>query len=185
MTKGLIDADAILNRAKPLVRQKAHEIQPFGHLVKLPIALAENVCKESVENLNQLLANTITLRDLDKKNHWQAAGPTFDSCICCSTSTMPVVWRSARNAAIQSEQALFGLHSVRRSELLSRQDRNFEAALVSRPCTTRHQSDCAAAPAVIAFTRLEQLRAQKNEFEQNVRDICGQGSRKRNFRNRR
>ena len=77
MSKGLIDAEAILNRAKPLVHQQAHEIQPFGHLVKLPIALAENVCKEGVDNLNQLLADTITLRDLYKKHHWQVAGPTF------------------------------------------------------------------------------------------------------------
>jgi starvation-inducible DNA-binding protein len=30
-----------------------------------------------VENLNQLLADTSTLRDLYKKHHWQAAGPTF------------------------------------------------------------------------------------------------------------
>jgi len=77
MAKRVIDADAILNQAKPLTHQQAHEIQPFGHLVKLPIALAENVCKESVENLNQLLADTITLRDLYKKHHWQVAGPTF------------------------------------------------------------------------------------------------------------
>jgi starvation-inducible DNA-binding protein len=73
----VIDADTILNQAKPLVHQQAHEIQPYGHLVRLPIALAENVCKESVENLNQLLADTITLRDLYKKHHWQVAGPTF------------------------------------------------------------------------------------------------------------
>src|SRR5437660_4970396 len=77
MMKRTLDADAILNRAKPLVHQQANEIQPYGHLVKLPIALAENVCKESVENLNQLLADTITLRDLYKKHHWQIAGPTF------------------------------------------------------------------------------------------------------------
>ena len=77
MTKKTIDADAILKRAKPLVHQQALEIQPFGHLVKLPIALPEDVCKESVENLNQLLADTITLRDLYKKHHWQVAGPTF------------------------------------------------------------------------------------------------------------
>jgi starvation-inducible DNA-binding protein len=77
MTKRTIDADAILNRAKPLVHQQAHEIQPYGHLVKLPIALSEEACKESVENLNQLLADTITLRDLYKKHHWQVAGPTF------------------------------------------------------------------------------------------------------------
>ena len=30
-----------------------------------------------VENLNQLLADTITLRDLYQKHHWQASGPTF------------------------------------------------------------------------------------------------------------
>jgi starvation-inducible DNA-binding protein len=77
MAKRVIDADAILNQARPLTHQQAHEIQPFGHLVKLPIALAENVCKESVESLNQLLADTITLRDLYKKHHWQVAGPTF------------------------------------------------------------------------------------------------------------
>src|SRR5262245_23651103 len=77
MAKKPIDADAILNQAKPLTHQQAHEIQPFGHLVKLPIALAENVCKLSVENLNQVLADTMTLRDLYKKHHWQVAGPTF------------------------------------------------------------------------------------------------------------
>src|SRR3954447_5459200 len=77
MTKRAIDVDAILNRAKPLVHQQAHEIQPYGHLVKLPIALSEEACKESVKNLNQLLADTITLRDLYKKHHWQTAGPTF------------------------------------------------------------------------------------------------------------
>jgi len=77
MGKHVIDADTILNRAKPLTHQHAHEIQPFGHLVKLPIALAESVCKESVENLNQLLADTMTLRDMYKKHHWQVAGPTF------------------------------------------------------------------------------------------------------------
>jgi starvation-inducible DNA-binding protein len=73
----LIDAEAILKRAEPLTHQKAHEIQPFGHLVRMPIALSENACKESVENLNQLLADTMTLRDLYKKHHWQVAGPTF------------------------------------------------------------------------------------------------------------
>ena len=77
MAKTVIDADDILKQAQPLTHQQAHEIQPFGHLVRLPIALAENVCKESVDNLNQVLADTITLRDLYKKHHWQVAGPTF------------------------------------------------------------------------------------------------------------
>jgi starvation-inducible DNA-binding protein len=43
----------------------------------MPIALAESSCRESVENLNQLLADTMTLRDLYKKHHWQVSGPTF------------------------------------------------------------------------------------------------------------
>ena len=77
MTQTQIDAETILKRATPLAHQHAHEIQPFGHLVRMPIALSENVCRESVENLNQLLADTITLRDLYKKHHWQVAGPSF------------------------------------------------------------------------------------------------------------
>ena len=77
MSTRTLDADAILAHARPLVHQQAHEIQPFGHLVKLPIALSETACKEAVENLNQVLADTITLRDLYKKHHWQIAGPTF------------------------------------------------------------------------------------------------------------
>ena len=72
-----IDADEILARATPLTHQQGHEIQPFNHLDKMPIALAQETCAESVENLNQLLADTITLRDLYKKHHWQVAGPTF------------------------------------------------------------------------------------------------------------
>jgi starvation-inducible DNA-binding protein len=75
MTKAT-DADVAL-KAEPLVLQDAPEIQTYGHIIRMPIALSENACKESVENLNQLLADTITLRDLYKKHHWQIAGPTF------------------------------------------------------------------------------------------------------------
>jgi starvation-inducible DNA-binding protein len=77
MSNKTLDADAILAKATPLAHQEAHEIQPFGHLVRLPIALSETACRESVENLNQVLADTITLRDMYKKHHWQVAGPTF------------------------------------------------------------------------------------------------------------
>jgi len=72
-----LEADAPVQHAQPLVNQHAQETQPFGQLVKLPIALAEKACKESVDNLNQLLADTMTLRDLYKKHHWQVSGPTF------------------------------------------------------------------------------------------------------------
>src|SRR5262249_39756007 len=67
----------VARSAAPLTGQRAHEIQPFGSVVPMPIALAEGTRRESVENLNQLLADTITLRDLYKKHHWQVSGPTF------------------------------------------------------------------------------------------------------------
>jgi starvation-inducible DNA-binding protein len=71
------EADDILQHARPVVNQRGHETQPFGHLARLPIALDEATSRHSVENLNQLLADTITLRDLYKKCHWQVAGHTF------------------------------------------------------------------------------------------------------------
>lgn len=77
MTNPILDAEATLKQAAPLTQQHAHEIQPFGHLVRMPIALSERACQEGVENLNQLLADTITLRDLYKKHHWQIVGATF------------------------------------------------------------------------------------------------------------
>jgi starvation-inducible DNA-binding protein len=77
MTKQTLDADTLLKRATPITGQEAVEIQPFGHLVRMPIAPSERVCQESVTNLNQLLVDTMTLRDLYKKHHWQITGPTF------------------------------------------------------------------------------------------------------------
>ena len=68
-----------VDRARPLARQQAHEIQAFGQVVHLPIALSESTARQSIANLNQVLADTITLRDLYKKHHWQVAGPTFYS----------------------------------------------------------------------------------------------------------
>jgi starvation-inducible DNA-binding protein len=77
MTPQIPEAEAIIARATPKTNQTGHEIQPFGHLVRMPIALSERACIESVANLNQVLADTLTLRDLYKKHHWQVAGPTF------------------------------------------------------------------------------------------------------------
>jgi len=64
-------------RSRPVLHQHAREIQPYGKITKLPIALDESTCAQSVENLNQILADTITLRDMYKKHHWQVAGHTF------------------------------------------------------------------------------------------------------------
>ena len=43
----------------------------------MPIAPCQEHALESTINLNQVLADTITLRDLYKKHHWQVSGPTF------------------------------------------------------------------------------------------------------------
>ncbi len=64
--------------AQPRLHQRASEIQAYGtvnHL--LPLELEEPVRLEMTAQLNQLLADTMTLRDLYKKSHWQVAGPTF------------------------------------------------------------------------------------------------------------
>src|SRR6266571_5931365 len=65
------------DRARPKIGQRAAEIQAFGTIAKLPNALSEKVCQASVERLNQILADTMTLRDLYKKHHWQVSGCTF------------------------------------------------------------------------------------------------------------
>src|ERR1700684_4265048 len=69
--------EAGTERSRPILHQKAREIQPYNRIARLPIGLDEKVCAASAENLNQLLADTITLRDLYKKHHWQVAGHTF------------------------------------------------------------------------------------------------------------
>jgi starvation-inducible DNA-binding protein len=56
---------------------EARQLQPYGTVVPVPIALDAAVRQGSVEDLNQLLADTLTLRDLYKKHHWQVSGPTF------------------------------------------------------------------------------------------------------------
>ncbi len=64
--------------AQPRLHQRAAEIQAYGtvnHL--LPLELEEPVRLEMTAQLNQLLADTMTLSDLYKKSHWQVAGPSF------------------------------------------------------------------------------------------------------------
>jgi starvation-inducible DNA-binding protein len=64
--------------SQPRFHQHAREIQKYGTVSHmLPLELEEPVRLEMTEQLNQLLADTMTLRDLYKKSHWQVAGPTF------------------------------------------------------------------------------------------------------------
>jgi starvation-inducible DNA-binding protein len=61
-------------------KQKSKEIQKWGDVVQdLPHRLDAKVRSEMCKKLNQLLADSIQLRDMYKKHHWQVAGPTFYS----------------------------------------------------------------------------------------------------------
>ena len=52
--------------------------QQFGTVRRqVLIGLSDDVRKTSADRLNQVLADTLSLRDLYKKHHWQVSGPTF------------------------------------------------------------------------------------------------------------
>ncbi len=70
-------ADGAVDVAQPDYKIKPNEIQAFGTLKDLPIALAENARGKSVGALNQILVDTMSLRDMYKKHHWQVSGVTF------------------------------------------------------------------------------------------------------------
>ena len=72
-------AKAARDDARPITNQRGHEIQAFGTITRIPNGLSEKVCKASVSALNQVLADTMCLRDLYKKHHWQVSGHTFYS----------------------------------------------------------------------------------------------------------
>ncbi len=64
--------------AEPRIHQKSREIQSYGTVTHaFHLELEHPVRLEITEQLNQLLADSMTLRDLYKKSHWQVAGPTF------------------------------------------------------------------------------------------------------------
>jgi len=66
---------------QPMLNQQKNApapIQKYGTVSqRLPIGLSEQTRLESVELLNQLLADTCSIRDMYKKHHWQVVGPTF------------------------------------------------------------------------------------------------------------
>jgi starvation-inducible DNA-binding protein len=66
-----------LPEAQPITRQRGRETQPFGSLARYPLGLGDEVRAASVADLNKVLCDTIVLRDMYKKHHWQVSGPTF------------------------------------------------------------------------------------------------------------
>jgi len=78
MTKKNLSGNSHKISAQPHIHQSARELQPFGSVTSMiPLQLDEPVRLEMTEQLNQLLADTMTLRDLYKKSHWQVSGATF------------------------------------------------------------------------------------------------------------
>jgi len=71
--KGKVDV------AQPDYDIPANEIQAYGTLKDLPLGLKDNARSASVASLNQVLADTMTIRDMYKKHHWQVSGATFYS----------------------------------------------------------------------------------------------------------
>jgi len=77
VTTKTVDRHIDTAHAGPLGDPQSTVLQPYDLLIPLPIGLPEATCREGVEQLNQLLADTVTLRDMYKKHHWQVQGPTF------------------------------------------------------------------------------------------------------------
>lgn len=64
-------------QAQSLLHQHGEEIQQYGTLLNLPIALNSGDRSESCALINQILADTIILYHLYKKHHWLMRGHTF------------------------------------------------------------------------------------------------------------
>jgi starvation-inducible DNA-binding protein len=66
------------DRAQPVLHQRAKETQHYETVTpRLPLGIPVENREEVVKQLNQILADTMTMRDLYKKSHWQVSGPTF------------------------------------------------------------------------------------------------------------
>ena len=70
-------SDVKNSKASPVMNQRGKELQKYGTLRAIPIGLPEKARLENIEAMNQILADTMTLRDMYQKHHWQVAGPTF------------------------------------------------------------------------------------------------------------
>ena len=77
MSTSIITRTGELSMKEPIIPSKRGETQTFSMTRRTPLALDESAAITNIDNLNQLLADTITLRDLYKKHHWQASGAMF------------------------------------------------------------------------------------------------------------
>ena len=73
-----LEANKSQEQVAPHWHAHAKEIQKFGTVIAdMPHRLDAKTRTEMVKKLNLLLANSIMIRDMYKKHHWQISGPTF------------------------------------------------------------------------------------------------------------
>lgn len=78
MVVALKKAGSSDTKVAPHWHAHAKEVQKYGSVVEdMPHPLSAKVRADMVAQLNQLLADSISLRDMYKKHHWQVSGPTF------------------------------------------------------------------------------------------------------------
>lgn len=65
------------SRANPQLHTNSELIQEFGTRIQVPLAMGNDVCSQSVTDLNLVLANLMVLYDMYRKGHWQTSGQTF------------------------------------------------------------------------------------------------------------
>ena len=71
------NAAPVQSEAQPILDQRGKVIQAPGTLPFYPLSLPAAARQASAEGVNQVLADTLYLRDMFKKHHWQVSGATF------------------------------------------------------------------------------------------------------------
>jgi starvation-inducible DNA-binding protein len=64
-------------RGEAMTSSHQFEVLAQGVTHEFPSTPDQSVCDASVDDLNQLLADTITLCDMYKKHHWRVSGPAY------------------------------------------------------------------------------------------------------------
>jgi starvation-inducible DNA-binding protein len=77
MTKKSAAPTTDKNSSEPVVSTRGPEIQRYNERFHVPNGLKDKACEQSIGALNQVLADTISIRDMYKKHHWQVSGATF------------------------------------------------------------------------------------------------------------
>ena len=78
-TKTKTSGNAATAAVEPsLHQQTSRQTQRYGEVIPMPHGLPDKAAQSSITALNQVLADSITIRDMYKKHHWQVVGPTFN-----------------------------------------------------------------------------------------------------------